>query len=103
METSNDCSASPSEAIPISECCWSTARDRLFIASQENGFSKPMVEKQRKLGTSKTCVAVANKNARIIWTLLVKEKPYRLQGRKRLQHARWPVCYLVCVGSVVKV
>ena len=36
-----------------------------------------IAEKQRKLGTTKACVAVVNKNARIIWALLVKDKPYR--------------------------
>lgn len=36
-----------------------------------------IAEKQRKLGTMKTCVAVANKNARIIWALLAKDEPYR--------------------------
>jgi transposase len=36
-----------------------------------------IADKQRKLGTSKTCVAVANKNARIIWALLARDKPYR--------------------------
>ena len=36
-----------------------------------------IAEKQRKLGTTKTCVAVANKNARIIWALLAKDEAYR--------------------------
>ena len=36
-----------------------------------------IAEKQKKLGTTKTCVAVANKNARIIWALLAKEEQYR--------------------------
>jgi len=36
-----------------------------------------IAEKQRKLGTTKTCVAVANKNARIIWALLAKGEAYR--------------------------
>jgi transposase len=36
-----------------------------------------IAEKQRKIGTTKTCVAVANKNARIIWALLAKDEPYR--------------------------
>ena len=30
-----------------------------------------------KLGTTKTCVAVANKNARIIWALLARDEAYR--------------------------
>ena len=37
-----------------------------------------ITEKQRKLGTTKACVAVANKNARIIWALLAKDEPYRV-------------------------
>jgi transposase len=36
-----------------------------------------IAEKQRKIGTTKTCVAVANKNARIIWALLAKDERYR--------------------------
>jgi transposase len=36
-----------------------------------------IAEKQRKLGTTKACVAVANKNARIIWALLAKDEAYR--------------------------
>src|SRR4051812_5511546 len=36
-----------------------------------------IAEKQRKIGTTKTCVAVANKNARIIWALLAKDQTYR--------------------------
>jgi transposase len=37
-----------------------------------------IADKQRKLGTTKACVAVANKNARIIWALLAKDEPYRV-------------------------
>jgi transposase len=33
---------------------------------------------QRRIGTTKACVAVANKNARIIWALLAKDEPYRV-------------------------
>jgi transposase len=36
-----------------------------------------IAEKQRKIGTAKTCVAVANKNARVIWALLAHDEPYR--------------------------
>ncbi len=39
--------------------------------------SKWIAEKQKKLGTAKACVAVANKNARIIWALLAHDEPYR--------------------------
>jgi len=36
-----------------------------------------IAEKTRKLGVPKACVAVANKNARIIWAVLAKDQPYR--------------------------
>jgi transposase len=36
-----------------------------------------IADKQRRLGTSKACVAVANKNARIAWSLIAHEVPYR--------------------------
>ena len=36
-----------------------------------------IADKQKKLGTTKACVAVANKNARIIWALLANEEEYR--------------------------
>ena len=39
--------------------------------------SRWIADKQRRLGTTKACVAVANKNARIIWALLAKDEPYR--------------------------
>jgi transposase len=39
--------------------------------------SRWVADKQRRLGTTKACVAVANKNARIIWALLAKDEPYR--------------------------
>ena len=39
--------------------------------------SRWIADKQRRLGTTKACVALANKNARIIWALLAKDEPYR--------------------------
>jgi transposase len=36
-----------------------------------------ITDKQQRLGTSKACVAVANKNARIIWSLIAREQEYR--------------------------
>lgn len=36
-----------------------------------------IADKQRRLGTSKACVAVANKNARIVWSLIAREETYR--------------------------
>ena len=46
-------------------------------AKKDDARSKWIAEKQKKLGTAKTCVAVANKNARIIWALLAHDEPYR--------------------------
>lgn len=39
--------------------------------------SRWIADKQRRRGTTKACVAVANKNARIIWALLARDEPYR--------------------------
>lgn len=39
--------------------------------------SRWIADKQRRLGTSKACVAVANKNARIVWSLIAREQVYR--------------------------
>lgn len=36
-----------------------------------------ITDKQRRLGTSKACVAVANKNARIVWSLIARQEVYR--------------------------
>jgi transposase len=36
-----------------------------------------IMDKQRRLGTTKACVALANKNARIIWSLIAREQEYR--------------------------
>jgi transposase len=35
-----------------------------------------IADKQRRLGTNRACVAVANKNARIIWAMLANERRY---------------------------
>lgn len=54
------------------------SRSVVFRASKkEDARSKWIAEKQKKLGTAKACVAVANKNARIIWALLAHDEPYR--------------------------
>lgn len=54
------------------------ARSAVYRAkSKQDGRSRWIVNKQEKLGTAKTCVAVANKNARIIWALLARDEPYR--------------------------
>lgn len=36
-----------------------------------------IINKQQRLGTTKACVAVANKNARIIWSLIAHQQEYR--------------------------
>jgi transposase len=36
-----------------------------------------IVDKQQRLGTTKACVAVANKNARVIWSLIARDQEYR--------------------------
>lgn len=36
-----------------------------------------IVDKQQRLGSTKTCVAVANKNALIVWSLIAREEEYR--------------------------
>lgn len=54
------------------------ARSVVFrAAKKEDSRSQWIADKQRKLGTAKACVAVANKNARIIWALLAHDEPYR--------------------------
>jgi transposase len=55
------------------------ARSVVFRASgKADRRSQWIADKQRKLGTTKACVAVANKNARIIWALLARNEPYRV-------------------------
>ncbi len=54
------------------------ARSVVYRASRKTDRrSLWIADKQRRLGTSKTCVAVANKNARIVWSLIAREEPYR--------------------------
>lgn len=36
-----------------------------------------IVDKQQRLGTTKACVVVANKNARIVWSLIARDQVYR--------------------------
>jgi len=37
-----------------------------------------IADKQRRLGTTRACVAVANKNARIVWSLITRGEHYRV-------------------------
>jgi transposase len=55
------------------------ARSVVFRAGgKTDRRSQWIADKQRRLGTTKACVAVANKNARIIWALLAKNESYRV-------------------------
>lgn len=54
------------------------ARSVIFRAGNKSDQrNKWIAEKAKCLGITKACVAVANKNARIIWALLAKGEPYR--------------------------
>jgi transposase len=54
------------------------ARSIIFRAkSKKDKRSLWIIDKQQRLGTTKACVAVANKNARIIWSLIAHEQEYR--------------------------
>ncbi len=46
-------------------------------SSKSDRRSLWIADKQRRLGTSKACVAVANKNARIVWSLIARGEVYR--------------------------
>jgi transposase len=46
-------------------------------AGKSDGRSRWIVDKQRRLGTTKACVAVANKNARIVWALIARNDVYQ--------------------------
>lgn len=43
--------------------------------------SRWIADTQKRLGTTEACVAVADKNARIIWALLAKDQSYRQAGQ----------------------
>lgn len=54
------------------------ARSAIFRAgAKTDQRSRWISEKAKHLGTTKACVAVANKNARVIWALLAKGERYR--------------------------
>lgn len=53
------------------------ARSVVYRAgSKADRRSHWIADKQRRLGTNRACVAVANKNARIIWAMLANEQRY---------------------------
>ena len=54
------------------------ARSVVYRANQKTDRrSLWIADKQRRLGTSKACVAVANRNARIVWSLVARGEVYR--------------------------
>jgi transposase len=54
------------------------ARSVVFrCGTKTDNRSRWIAEKRARLGVTKACVAVANKNAWIIWALLAKDEPYR--------------------------
>ncbi len=54
------------------------ARSVVYRASHKTDpRSLWIADKQRRLGTSKACVALANKNARIVWSLIARGESYR--------------------------
>jgi transposase len=53
------------------------ARSVVYRASHKTDRrSLWIADKQRRLGTSKACVALANKNARIVWSLIARGEVY---------------------------
>jgi transposase len=57
---------------------WHGARSVLYrCGTKTDNRSRWITEKKKTLGTTKACVAVANKNARIIWALVARDEPYR--------------------------
>jgi len=54
------------------------ARSVVYRASHKTDRrSLWIADKQRRLGTPKACVALANKNARIVWSLIARGEVYR--------------------------
>ena len=54
------------------------ARSVVFQAkAKSDKRSLWIMDKLQRLETTKACVAVANKNARIIWSLIAREQEYR--------------------------
>src|SRR5215472_340875 len=54
------------------------ARSVVYRASRKcDSRNRWIADKQRRLGTSKACVALANKNARIVWSLIAHGEGYR--------------------------
>jgi transposase len=58
--------------------CSCTALDQSYTERESKADRRSLwiADKQRRLGTNRACVAVANKNARIIWAMLANEQRY---------------------------
>src|SRR5512142_2370533 len=80
VATSNDRLGSRSGVILISECYWYMEHAPSSTAALERLIAGTYGSPTSSEGSAptKACVAVANKNARIIWALLAKDKPYRV-------------------------
>jgi len=50
---------------------------RLSAKTKIDCRSRWINDKQQRLGTARACVALANKNARILWSLIAKQQVYR--------------------------
>jgi transposase len=60
------------------------ARSVVYRASRKTDRrSLWIADKQRRLGTSRACVAVANKNARIVWSLIARGESYRRAAQEK--------------------
>jgi len=54
------------------------ARSVVYRAKAKTDYrSRWINDKQQRLGTARACVALANKNARILWSLIAKQQAYR--------------------------
>ena len=54
------------------------ARSVVYRArAKADSRSRWINDKQQRLGTARACVALANKNARILWSLIAKQQVYR--------------------------
>lgn len=63
-----------------SPVCWASASGAI---PKEDQRSRWITDKQQRLEISKTCVAVADKNARIMWALIVRNESYQKTAYER--------------------
>jgi hypothetical protein len=75
--------------IPLFDAADFLARSVVYRCGvKTDNCSRWIAAKKKKLGTTKACVAVANKNARIIWALLAKGEPCRKAAELNLTDCR---------------